>query len=128
MVFSEVVELPALRHRKGNDLLFFFLCLLCAFLLHGGTFFFKVGFHARKVLPKRSGLSFCDRVDVNFHAADAQTVLIKSVEQGILRFPAPVFHRHIKVRVFLLQTSASAPGHRHVHKLYIHAILVNFGL
>ena len=128
MVFSEVMELPALCHRKGNDCLLFFLYLFCIPLLQGSTFFLKVRFHSRKILPKRPGFSFCDRVDVNFHSADAETVLIKGVEQGIFPFPAPVFHDHIKVRIFLLQTSASAPGHRHIHKLYVHVILVYFGL
>ena len=71
MVFSEVMELPALCHCKGNDCLLFFLRLFRIPLLQGSTFFRKVRFHSRKILPKRPGLSFCDRVDVNFHAANA---------------------------------------------------------
>ena len=98
MVLSEIVELPALRHCKGYNRPFFLLCLFCGFLLHGGTFFLKVGFHAQKILPKRPGLALCNGIDVYLNAADFKTVLVKGVEQGIFVFPAPVLHYHIKVR------------------------------
>ena len=61
MVLSKIVELPALRHCKGDNRLFFLLCLLCGFLLQGGSFFLKISFHTRKILPKRPGLALCNK-------------------------------------------------------------------
>ena len=98
MVFPEIMELPALCHCKGDNRLFFLLYLLCALLLHGGTFFLKIGFHTQKIFPKRPGLSLCNGIDVYLNAADFKTVLVKGIEQGIFIFPAPVLHYHIKVR------------------------------
>ena len=128
MVFSEIMKLPALRHCKGDNRLFFLLCLLCGFLLQGGSFFRKIGFHTRKVLPKRPGLSFCNGIDVYLNAADCKTVLVKGIEQIILAFPSPVLHHHIKVRSSFLQTSAPASGYCYIYKLYIYLILINFRL
>ena len=42
--------------------------------------------------------------------------------------PALILHNHIQIGACFLQTSASASGHHHIHKLNIYLILVKLGL
>ena len=42
--------------------------------------------------------------------------------------PALILHNHIQIGACFLQSSASASGHYHIHKLNIYLILVNLGL
>ena len=125
MELSKIMKFPTLRHCQGNG------CLQYGFhrsrFLHF-LFFCKVAFHSRKISCKCSGLALCDRIDVNFYAANRKIVLVKGIKQIIFVFSALVFHNDVKIGTSLLQPPAPASGYHHIYKVYVYLIFINLGL
>jgi len=104
-----------LCYKLGVDLL-----LLCLLL--------QVSFHFRQISLQCSSPPLCDWVNIHLNPRNVNAVLMEHIEQIILPCRADVFHNHIQIRIFLLNTSASAPGYHYIHNLCIQTVLVNLRL
>ena len=99
-----------------RDKLIVDLFLLCLLL--------QVGFHLRQICLQRSGFALCNRVNIYLNTCDVNAVLMKHIEKIIFSGGTGVFHNHIQIRIFLLDTPATASGYYHIHNLCIQTVLV----
>ena len=102
---------PPLCYKLCIDL--FLLCLLL-----------QIGFYLRQICLQRSSFSFCNRVNIYLNTCDVNTILMKQIKKIIFSGGTDVFHNHIQIRIFLFDTSATAPGYNHIHNLCIQTVLI----
>ena len=137
MQLSETVKFAALRYRKCHLLLrlsFQFPWLSHRLgtvgkiynnrLFYCFTLFRQVFLHARKILRKRSRLFCPDWIDIQLHTSEIHLFIMQDIKKIILPLRPGKRHHHIKVRVFVIQTSAPAPGYNYILNLSIQLILV----
>ena len=108
-------QFSPLRDKLIVDLLLLYLLL-------------QVSFHLRKISLQCSGSALCNRVNIYLYACNINAVLMKHIEKVIFSGGACVFHNHIQIRIFLLNTSASAPGYHYIHDFRIQTVFINLRL
>ena len=146
MVFTHIVKFATFCHCKchmdGLRLNNRFICqfrLLCRFLFPPLCYklcidllllclLLQVSFHLWKISLQCSGSALCNRVNIYLYACNINAVLMKHIEKVIFSGGACVFHNHIQIRVFLLNTSASAPGYHYIHDFRIQTVFINLRL
>ena len=151
MVFTHIMKFSTLRNRKCDmDCLrlnhrfffqfrqhFFFWCK-CVLFLHNFSalcdkliidllllcLLLQIGFYLRQICLQRSSFSLCNRVNIYLNTCDVNTILMKQIKKIIFSGGTDVFHNHIQIRIFLFDTSATAPGYNHIHNLCIQTVLI----